>query len=228
MNMNHSTAFPYREARIDSAIEIGDLDRQGIERLIRAMFPITMLEDDIDFDAICEAMEGFEPAFIMGTFRRTKSNAIIRTESSNFKLATSDFVLAANGLRNQHDTHHNAFPYRDRENVQPGSQCTTILDWGSKPETDEKVVTRFWIEESGFSDLDTGMVLWSDGKAEHAIDVTRELDPRRLGFLTHKLEKLAPGLTLEQLYFLYMGVLSESEGADDEFFIEAERRGWDD
>ena len=49
MNMNHSTAFPYREARIDSAIEIGDLDRQGIERLIRAMFPITMLEDDIDW-----------------------------------------------------------------------------------------------------------------------------------------------------------------------------------
>ena len=115
MNMNHSTAFPYREARIDSAIEIGDLDRQGIERLIRAMFPITMLEDDIDFDAICEAMEGFEPAFIMGTFRRTKSNAIIRTESSNFKLATSDFVLAANGLRNQHDTHHNAL---DRPEVE--------------------------------------------------------------------------------------------------------------
>lgn len=97
-----------RVGRIDSAIEIGDLDRAGIERLITNTFAPEMLGDDIDFDAICESMDGFEPAFIMGTFKRTKSNAIIRTGSLDFQLTTSDFVLAANGLRNQHDTHTNA------------------------------------------------------------------------------------------------------------------------
>jgi transitional endoplasmic reticulum ATPase len=104
-----------RVGRIDSAIEIGDLDRAGIERLIRATFRPNQLADDIDFDEICEAMEGYEPAFIMGTFKRTKSNAIIRTNSLDFKLTTKDFVLAALGLRNQHDTHTNA---KDRPEVE--------------------------------------------------------------------------------------------------------------
>ena len=180
---------------------------------------------------------GVSPGFIRGIERGQQHPSLVTArkicESLKLGYAVEDKYLICGEHRFYFKAKHKgdnstAFPYRDRENVQPGSQCTTILDWGSKPETDEKVVTRFWIEESGFSDLDTGMVLWSDGKAEHAIDVTRELDPRRLGFLTHKLEKLAPGLTLEQLYFLYMGVLSESVGADDEFFIEAERRGWDD
>lgn len=97
-----------RVGRIDSVIEIGDLDRDGIERLITGLFDPQLLADDIDFDVICEAMHGFAPAFIMGTFRRTKSNAIIRTGALDFQLTTSDFVLAAQSLRNQHDTHLNA------------------------------------------------------------------------------------------------------------------------
>jgi len=118
MTSNHVDSLSkgmMRVGRIDSAIEIGDLDRTGIERLIKATFAPEMLSDDINFDEICDSMEGFEPAFIMGTFKRTKSNAIIRTGSLNFKLSTSDFVLAAKGLRNQHDTHRNA---KDRPEVE--------------------------------------------------------------------------------------------------------------
>ena len=111
MTSNHVDALPKglsRVGRIDAAIEIGDLDRQGIERLIGSTFSPEQLADDIDFDAICEAMLGYEPAFIMGTFNLTKSNAIVRTGSGKFVLDTADFVLAAETLRNQHDTHINA------------------------------------------------------------------------------------------------------------------------
>jgi transitional endoplasmic reticulum ATPase len=68
----------------------------------------SLLADDVDFERVLESMEGYEPAFIMGTFNLAKSNAIIRTESMNFQLTTEDFVLAADTLRNQHDKHTNA------------------------------------------------------------------------------------------------------------------------
>lgn len=97
-----------RVGRIDAAIEIGSLDREATERLISAMFAPEMLSEGIDWDSIYRAMEGYEPAFIMGTFELTLSNAIIRTRSDVFTLSTEDFVLAAETLRNQHDTHTNA------------------------------------------------------------------------------------------------------------------------
>lgn len=111
MTSNHADSLSKgmtRVGRIDASIEIGDLDREGIQRLISATFDEHMLSDDIDFEAIYESMEGYEPAFIVGTFSLTKSNAINRTDSLDFKLSTRDFVLAAETLRNQHDTHTNA------------------------------------------------------------------------------------------------------------------------
>lgn len=111
MTSNHADSLSKgmtRVGRIDAAIEIGDLDEEGIRRLIAATFEPQMLDDDIDFERIVESMEGYEPAFIMGTFNLTKSNAIVRSGSKDFKLTTKDFVLAADTLRNQHDTHTNA------------------------------------------------------------------------------------------------------------------------
>ncbi len=113
-----------RVGRIDAAIEIGDLDRAGIERLISNTFAPDQLADDIDYDKICAAMKDYEPAFIMGTFKRTKGNAIIRTGSNKFKLTTQDFVLAADGLRNQHDTHTKAL---DRPPVETFGQSFKTL-----------------------------------------------------------------------------------------------------
>lgn len=127
-----------RVGRIDSALEIGHPDTTSIRRLLKANFEVmepyandedhgvyeamskqisatdlimptgTLLADDIDFEAIYEAMADYETAFIMGTFNLAKSNAIIRSESLQFKLTTEDFVIAANTLRSQHDTHRNA------------------------------------------------------------------------------------------------------------------------
>ena len=111
MTSNHADSLSKgmtRVGRIDAAIEIGDLDRAGIERLVTTTFSPSQLADDIDFDEVVESMRGYEPAFIMGTFNLTKSNAIIRSGSLDFQLTTADFVLAADTLRNQHDTHSNA------------------------------------------------------------------------------------------------------------------------
>ena len=148
MTSNHIDALSKgmtRVGRIDSAIEIGQLDTEAIRRLITANFEKlepynnhedhgifeamskeigpddlrlpqgSWLADDIDFEAIYESMKDYEAAFIMGTFNLAKSNAIVRTESLNFRLTTEDFVIAANTLRNQHDTHRNA---ADRPSVE--------------------------------------------------------------------------------------------------------------
>lgn len=118
MTSNHVDALSKgmtRVGRIDATIEIGDLDKDGIKRLIGANFTDANLDDDIDFEQIFEAMEGFEPAFIMGTFNLTKSNAVVRTGSDAFKVTTRDFVLAAETLRPQHDKHTGALdrPVKD-------------------------------------------------------------------------------------------------------------------
>lgn len=97
-----------RAGRIDAVINIGDLDAEAIRRLISATFEPHQLSASMDFDKVQEAMAGYEPAFIMGTFSLTKSNAVIRTNSLDFELTTEDFVLAAETLRTQHDTHLNA------------------------------------------------------------------------------------------------------------------------
>lgn len=106
-----------RVGRIDAAIPIGDLDEEGIRRLIRSNFATDQLADDVDFADIVNAMEGFAPAFIMGTFNLTKSNALIRTGGRHFKVSTEDFVLAAQTLRNQHVTHMNALDRPEEETL---------------------------------------------------------------------------------------------------------------
>lgn len=118
-----------RIGRIDAAIEIGDLDTEGIRRLLTNNIGMDQLDDDLDFEAICEAMSGYEPAFIMGTFNLAKTNAIIRTNSLEFRLTTSDFVIAADTLRNQHDTHVNAV---DRPTVDTfGQAFVKLVEQGS-------------------------------------------------------------------------------------------------
>lgn len=128
----------WRVGRIDSAVEIGSIDQDAIRRLIMHSFEETepydgtvdhgvyeemskelqpsdfrmpggsQLSGDVNFERVFESMEGYEPAFIKGTFDLAKSNAVIRSESLQFKLTTEDFVIAANTLRNQHESHVNA------------------------------------------------------------------------------------------------------------------------
>jgi hypothetical protein len=86
-------------------------------------------------------MEGYEPAFIMGTFSLTKSNAVVRSNSTSYLLTTNDFVLAAQTLRNQHDAHINAI---DRPTVDQVGQVVGSLI--------EETVTR--VVEGHYVDLE--------------------------------------------------------------------------
>lgn len=91
-----------RPGRLDFMVEIGALDRDGMERLIRAVVKPGQLFPDIDFDLVAKAMEGFEPAFVKATADRAKTWALNRTSGDPaYLLVTEDLVGAAESLREQ-------------------------------------------------------------------------------------------------------------------------------
>lgn len=109
-----------RAGRINKMIEIGPLDKAATEKLIRKV-NAGKLADDIDFEAIHQAVEGFEPAFVRQTFDDARQAALIRNadmlnemgeytlqRALDFKLQTQDFITAANVMRPQHNRHTSA------------------------------------------------------------------------------------------------------------------------
>lgn len=91
-----------RPGRLDAVIEVNDLDRAGVERLVRVVIPASKLASDIDFDAVFEAMQGYLPAFIREALDRVKSFAINRGAGSlGYHITTEDLVAAATSLRAQ-------------------------------------------------------------------------------------------------------------------------------
>lgn len=108
MTSNHLEAFdaPFtRQGRFDNLIHVDALDKQGVERLLYALFPEHKLAADLDFEQIYTAMEGYEPAFIRGSFNRVVRSSIVRTGKTDAVLTTKDFVVAAEALREQHNIH---------------------------------------------------------------------------------------------------------------------------
>lgn len=109
-----------RAGRINKMIEIGALNKEATEKLIRIVNK-GQLAEDLDFEAIHAATEGYEPAFIRQTFDDARQSALIRhsdeliaigeytpERATQFKLETRDFVTAANIMRPQHDKHASA------------------------------------------------------------------------------------------------------------------------
>lgn len=109
MTSNRAASFSkgmMRAGRVDRMIEVGPLDREATERLIRGVIGEHRL-GEVDYDEVWAALEGFEPAFVRQTFDQAAEAAIIRTGSLDYTLATPDFVHAANLLRPQHEMHSN-------------------------------------------------------------------------------------------------------------------------
>lgn len=92
-----------RPGRLDAIIEIAALDVAAKEQLIRASVPEGMLDANVNFAEIDDAMEGFLPAFIKESIDRAQRYAIARTGGRPSVLTTEDFVEAAKGLRPQFD-----------------------------------------------------------------------------------------------------------------------------
>ena len=101
-----------RPGRLDSIIRIAELDKGGVERMVKSVVKPEMLSDTVDYQRVYEAMEGFLPAFIKESIERAVRHALVRTKGeadiSHIKLDTEDFILAANGLRPQLDLMNNA------------------------------------------------------------------------------------------------------------------------
>ena len=62
-----------RPGRLDSIIEISSLDTNGIARMIQSVVPEKMIDaENLDYEAIHEAMEGYLPAFVKEVIDRAR------------------------------------------------------------------------------------------------------------------------------------------------------------
>lgn len=93
-----------RPGRLDAVVHIGELDRNGIERLVRVIVGEDKLDPSTDFDKVGEAMNGFLPAFVKETITRAVTFAIDRLDGDrNYTISTDDLCGAAHSLRPQLD-----------------------------------------------------------------------------------------------------------------------------
>lgn len=117
MTSNHKDrihAGMLRPGRVDYIVEIGELDRDGTERLLRAVIDPSKLAGDVDFDEVHAAMtvqvpcgddktapHHFEPAFVRETAQHAKTWALVRAGGDKYQLTTTDLVRAAKALHPQ-------------------------------------------------------------------------------------------------------------------------------
>lgn len=97
-----------RPGRLDAVINIEALDSKGVKELIIASVPPAILSENLDYELIGKAMEGFLPAYIKEAIDRAVRYNIARTEGKPEQLTTDDFVDAALGLRPQLDLMNDA------------------------------------------------------------------------------------------------------------------------
>lgn len=101
-----------RPGRLDAIIEIGAMDRPGVEKLTRQIVGDN-LAPDIDFDQVFEATPGYMPAFVREGVERAIRYTIARTGAVG-NIATVDLVRSLNSLRPQFDLHEQANDRREK------------------------------------------------------------------------------------------------------------------
>lgn len=96
-----------RPGRLDAVVHIGELDQEGIARLIRVVCK-NRLAPDVDMDAVTEAMSGYYPAFVREAVDRARTFAIAQCQSRDYRLTTEALVGAAESIRPQLAAMHDA------------------------------------------------------------------------------------------------------------------------
>jgi ATPase family associated with various cellular activities (AAA) len=89
-----------RPGRIDAVISVKDLDRPGLEKLIKSLIPAEHL-GVVDFDSVATAMQGFLPAFVAEAAQRSVRYSMARNAGEPGVIVTRDLLQAAEGLRDQ-------------------------------------------------------------------------------------------------------------------------------
>ena len=103
MTTNHEESITkgmLRPGRLDALIEIAHLDRGGVERMVLSKVSDDML-DDIDYDAVFAACEGYLPAFVSESVERAMLASIVRGNGILLPLTTADIRNGAMSLRPQ-------------------------------------------------------------------------------------------------------------------------------
>lgn len=91
-----------RPGRLDAVIEVAELDKAGVIRLIQTSVPATSL-GDVNWDDVGQAMDGMLPSYVKEAADRAFRYALARVdgELAQVRLSTDDFVNSAEGLRPQ-------------------------------------------------------------------------------------------------------------------------------
>jgi transitional endoplasmic reticulum ATPase len=104
-NINNIHKGFLRPGRVDACVEISYLDRQGLEKLMRANIDPKKLAADVDFDPVFAVSEKYTPSFIGQVVKVAKIHALGRVggKHNNYVLTTKDLVNAATQLKGHHE-----------------------------------------------------------------------------------------------------------------------------
>jgi SpoVK/Ycf46/Vps4 family AAA+-type ATPase len=91
----------FRPGRFHRVIEIGPMDRPGVEKLARIVCR-DELSDDVDFDAVFKATEGYMPAFVREGMEGAVRYSIALHQEVR-PISTRDLVFSLDSLRPQHE-----------------------------------------------------------------------------------------------------------------------------
>lgn len=90
-----------RPGRIGAVISFGAMDREGVERLTRRVIG-PELDDDVDFDAVFAAMDGYMPAFVHEALNRAVRYSVDDELGVVQPINTEALITAADALRDQY------------------------------------------------------------------------------------------------------------------------------
>jgi len=105
MTTNHEeqiTKGMLRPGRLDALIHIEALDRGGVERMVLSLIDESKL-DNVDYDIVFDANQGYLPAFVAEAVTRAKNASIVRGGGKLLPINTADLVNGAMSLRAQFD-----------------------------------------------------------------------------------------------------------------------------
>jgi hypothetical protein len=128
-----------RSGRIDAVIEVGPMDRPGVEKLCHIILGKN-LAPDIDFDAVYRATEGYMPAFVKEGIERSL-RFVIAEEGKVAPITGDALVKALKSLRRQHNLFEGA---TDRKREMPA--LDVAFRDALRVEVDAAIADTSWVE----------------------------------------------------------------------------------
>ena len=100
-----------RPGRLDHVLKIGAPDTAGVTKMMQVNSKTGVLADEIDWDAVGQAVDGYLPSFIVRTAQVAAEYLLARRlagETDRDQIETEDLIGAAFSLRHQWELHQDA------------------------------------------------------------------------------------------------------------------------